>query len=215
MVRVAAVGTASTGKSALLNALFGTRFPVDARAGSTNSPIRAFANFEGKELEVIDTPPLDHHRVPVDADVFLLVCDKDLTYAEYAEALRVSRAGRPLLCALNKADTYSDVQRRQLLSHVGMRLHGLVAARRIVTCAADPVRIADEVQPDGSVVERLTPARRQVEEILPVLHEAIDEARTSLRVQTREYARAAAGRVRSAASSGWRKLRDRRRDRGT
>ena len=214
MLRVAAVGTASTGKSALLNALFGTTFLVDARAGSTTAVERVATTFDQFDVDVIDTPPLDEPEDPVHADVYLLVCDKDLTDVEHAEAARIALAGRPLLVLVNKADTYNDAQRYQLLGHIVQRLQELVPASRIMYCAADPVRLVSAVQPDGELVERTIPAPPQLQDVLPALRVALNEARTSLRVQTREYAREAADRVKSAANSGWRLLRDRARKSG-
>jgi small GTP-binding protein len=208
MLRLAAVGTSSTGKSALLNALFGTAFAVDPRAGSTTRQAAASVTFEGTELEVIDTPPLETHGALVKADLFLLVCDKDLIEAEYEIALRLSRTGRPLVVALNKSDTYDRRQHSVLREHLRQRLAGVVPPGRIVASAADPVRLIDEFRPDGSTVERVTSAEPHLDEIVRALHDAIEEAKASLRVQAREYTREAIERARSAASAGWKRFRN-------
>ena len=107
MIRFASTGNESTGKSAVLNAVFRTRFRVDARARSTAFPARETVRHGNSEIEVIDSPPLTMRVGKLEADAYLLVCDKDLTEPEYEEALRICRAGRALGVVLNKIDTYS------------------------------------------------------------------------------------------------------------
>jgi hypothetical protein len=185
MIRLAAVGTASTGKSAVLNALFGTDLIVDARAKSTSSATSVLVRFGTRTLELLDTPPLDDAAPPLSADIYLLVCDKDLVDAEYREVVRIERTGRPAAVAINKADLYSPAQRRQLLQQVRRRLNGIIPAARIVSCAADPVRSITREDISGHTCqwhERIPP---DVEQLRNVVHELLLEAEASLRIRTR------------------------------
>ena len=98
MISIAVVGSASTGKSSVANAVFGTAFPVDARSGSTREVLRRVVG----DLEVIDAPP----DTAPEADAYLLVCDKVLTATEFRHLRDLRRRKRPVAIILNKADTY-------------------------------------------------------------------------------------------------------------
>ena len=184
MIRFAAIGTASTGKSAVLNAVFGTRFAVDVRAGASAEQSAAI-EFEGEQLEVIDTRPVESVFTRMQADAYLLVCDKDLIDLEYQQIVRIAR---PLGVAVNKSDTYSRPQMRQLLQQIRRRAAGIVPAERIVACAADPVRISYRQAPDERLLEQTVAAPPEVEALLPVIRELIAEAEGSIRVRTRKVA---------------------------
>lgn len=182
MIRLAAMGIASTGKSALLNAVFGTSFPVDPRSNSTLTTVHARVNFRGRELEIIDTPPLG---AIVPADAYLLVCDKDLTDIEYLQATRVER---PVAVAVNKSDLFSAPQSRQLLQSIKRRLDGIIPPRRVVLCAADPVRFTHRRGKTGDLIETHTKLPADVGVLLPVLDDILLEAERSLRVRIRKLA---------------------------
>lgn len=205
MIRFAVVGTASTGKSALLNALFDTRFAVDARARSTKSASRVLLDTASGPLEIIDNPPLETAALRLEADAYLLVCDKDLIDVEFDAAARIARAHRALGVAVNKADTWSRSDLRQLLGLIRYRLDGIVPADRVVPCAAEPVRIAWQHMRDGRVVERHAPSRPDLEALFPLVGELLDEADASIRVRARRVT----GRSRELAAgaaatvSGW------------
>ena len=195
MIRFASTGNESTGKSAVLNAVFRTRFRVDARARSTAFPARETVRHGNSEIEVIDSPPLTMRVGKLEADAYLLVCDKDLTQPEYEEALRICRAGRALGVVLNKIDTYSTSHRVELLQHIQARLHGYVPGVRIVQCAADPVRVVYQQCPDGTTIETFVPMEPDIRELELLVHEMILEAENSFRVRTRELANRTSSRV--------------------
>jgi predicted GTPase len=206
MIRLAAIGTASTGKSAVLNALFGSKFPVDARAETNGADRTAAIEYEGTEILLIDTAPLETVSTRAGADAYLLVCDKDLTDLEYQQMVRVS-ASRPAGVAVNKSDTYSRAQMRQLLQQIRRRLDHIVPRDRIVACAADPVRITYRKTPDGHSVEEVSAAQHDVHDLRSVVRDLISDAELSLRVRTRAIAKqgreAAANWLRGFRISEW------------
>lgn len=168
MIRLVVVGTSSTGKSALAGALR--------------------AALGGADLQILDTPPLDRLSRRMDADAYLLVCDKDLIDIEYQQVLAIVRGRRPVGVALNKADTYSAPQRRQLLQHIRRRFAGTLPPERVAACAADPVRIVLHQASDGNLTERSEPASPDVAAIVEVVHGLASDARSSLRVRARSLA---------------------------
>jgi tRNA U34 5-carboxymethylaminomethyl modifying GTPase MnmE/TrmE len=182
MIRFSAIGTASTGKSAVLNALFGTKFAVDARAGATGGDETAVVQFDGRPVEVIDTAPLTGVHPRTSADACLIVCDKDLIDVEYEQIARISR---PVGVAVNKSDAYTRPQMRSLLQQIRMRLVGIVPPERVISCAADPVRVRFRHTADGSLSEYAVPASPDVEALLGLVRELISEAEASLRVRAR------------------------------
>ena len=157
MKSIAAIGLQSTGKSSLLNAVFGTDFQVHPAGGAAGYSERTLPS-----LRVIDTPPLDRAPVPR-AGAYLLVIDKDLTDVEFRA---IQARAKRLAVVLNKADTFSAPQLRTLLRTLRTRLEGVIAPERIVTAAADPVRIATVHRPDGTAAERIEPTRPEVDDVV-------------------------------------------------
>ena len=206
MIRIAAIGSASAGKSAVLNAVFGTKFPVDAKGGSTATKQSARTVRHQHDLEVIDLPPGD----VVDADVYLLICDKDLADSDAQQARRIAAAGRLLGIVLNKSDTYKSSELHQLIRSIRARLHDIVPPQRVVACAAEPIRV---VYRDG--IEQHARAAADVRILQMMVDELLDAAAATTRVQIRELkeqtersARVAAGKLKTL----WKELADKRQD---
>lgn len=181
MIRLAVVGSASTGKSSVANAVFGTAFPVDPRSGSTRQLLRTTV----EDLEVIDAPP---DAVP-QADAYLLVCDKDLTATEFRCLQELRRRKRPVAIVLNKADTYDAAQLSGLLGHIRSRVRDLVPAENVVTCAADPVRIVHREHSDGRISEHPVPKPADIDSVSSVVSRVVEAAGASVRVRSRELGR--------------------------
>jgi tRNA U34 5-carboxymethylaminomethyl modifying GTPase MnmE/TrmE len=208
VIRIAAVGIASTGKSSVLNAVFGTSFPVDVRARTTTRVLEAVEDFEGTTLHITDTPPLGEamSQTHVDADVFLLVCDKDLTAVEHAEVARIARLERPVAIVLNKSDMFSGTQRDQLLNLLERRTSQWVPVRRVVSCAASPIRIVHSPDANGILTEHTIHPEPDISELLMVIRRMIAEAGQSPRVLAREFSAAALRRGAEAARRAGKEL---------
>lgn len=164
------------GKSALVNAVFGTAHPVDARSGATREPLRSVAG----DLEVVDAPP---DTLP-DADAYLLVCDKDLTATEFRYLREIRHRRRPIAIVVNKADTYAAPDLEALIPHIRSRTRS-----HVVSCAADPVRIVHRERSDGTLTEHEVPAQPDVSSVIPVVRALAAEAGATVRVRSRELGR--------------------------
>lgn len=151
---------------------------IGTRSAGKSSVARALAIPDARIVE-------DEARA---ADAYLLVCDKDLTDADFEQLTRIARSNRPVGVALNKADTYSRPQRRVLWQHIRRRLDRIVPPERIVWCAADPVRIVLHQRRDGSVVERVEALPPDVSAVVALANELVAEAASSLRVRARLFA---------------------------
>ena len=181
MIRIAVIGSASVGKSALVNAVFGTAFPVDARSGSTREPLRIVIG----DLEVVDAPPdtLPH------ADAYMLVCDKDLTATEFRHLRELRDRRRPVGVVVNKADSYAAADLASLIHQIRTRTRGLVPPDRVVACAADPVRIVHREHRDGTLSEHEVPASADVSTVVSLVRTLAAEAGATVRVRSRELGR--------------------------
>lgn len=169
MITLAAIGLPSTGKSSVLNAVFGTQFRVDA-AGGTRANESCVLQWHGHEVTVVDARA-GFEAVP-EADAYALVCDKDLTQAEH-EVLR--RVRRTYGVVLNKADTFRAADRAKLIERLGR------SASRVAVCAAAPVRVAERA---GEVVYET--AEPDVEAARIMMADMIGAAERSARVVARE-----------------------------
>jgi GTPase SAR1 family protein len=179
VIRIAVIGSASVGKSALINAVFGTALPVDARSGSTREPQRSVIG----DLELIDAPP---DTLP-NADAYVLVCDKDLTATEFRH-LRGLRH-RPIAVVLNKSDTYKASDLHALVRQIHWKTRDLVPPDHVVSCAADPVRIVHREHTDGTLSEHQVPAAPDVSSVASLVRTLADEAGATVRVRSRELGR--------------------------
>lgn len=175
-VHIAAFGRVGVGKSSLLNALLGqNRFSTSALHGETKAEHRAhWQELETGQLILIDTPGIDEldgrlreklaRDVSDRADIVLMVCDADLTQLELEALRNLASRGRTLMLVLNKADRYTQMERKLLLQRLRERTKDLIPAANIIACSADPrpetvVQQAD----DGTETEHLRPKTPDVE----------------------------------------------------
>jgi small GTP-binding protein len=184
ILRIAAFGLVSRGKSALLNALLGQKILTTGPIhGVTQWPRSVQWKLEDAQLviELIDTPGLDEvegqarsqmaRDVARQADLILFVVAGDITRTEYEALCELRQAGKPIILAFNKIDLYPDRDReaiyQQLLSLGGRSgVNRLLSANDIVMVSAEPAPLQVRVEwPDGRVSYELETPPPQIDEL--------------------------------------------------
>lgn len=175
LIRIAAFGLVSRGKSAVINALLGEKIlktgPIH---GVTQWPksVRWTPRSDSEVLlELIDTPGLDEihgevkaqmaREVVSQADLILFVVAGDITRTEYQALCELRQSQKPLILVFNKIDLYPEQDREaiyQQLQQLGTgspkdrRLQKMLSADEIVLVAAEPASMEVRVEwPDGRV----------------------------------------------------------------
>ncbi|WP_066379751.1 MULTISPECIES: GTP-binding protein [unclassified Anabaena] len=183
VIRIAAFGLVSRGKSAVLNALLGSKIlQTGPLNGVTQWPRSVRWQPGGKVIvELIDTPGLDEIQgesraqmakdVARQADLILFVVSGDITRTEYQALLELRQAQKPLILVFNKIDLYPDTDRAAIYKN----LQQLGAANpqakpllpdEIVMVAAEPAAMEVRVEwPDGSVTYEWETPPPQVDEL--------------------------------------------------
>lgn len=184
ILRIAAFGLVSRGKSALLNALLGQKILTTGPIhGVTQWPRSVPWKLEDLQLviELIDTPGLDEvegqarsqmaRDVARQADLILFVVAGDITRTEYEALCELRQAGKPIILGFNKIDLYPDRDReaiyQQLLSLGGNTgVNRLLSANDIVMVSAEPAPLQVRVEwPDGKVSYELETPPPQIDEL--------------------------------------------------
>ena len=171
---VALFGDISAGKSSLMGALSGIAARSDVLGGTTRDVAHAEVDAgHGLRLDLADVPGSNEvdgaqwqalaHAEAARAHALVYVADGEPTRAQDAELRAIGRFGKPLLLALNKADRYSEAERRQLLERLRTR-YADVAMRVLPVQAGGTELLRLE---DGTPVERAR--RAEVEELLAAL----------------------------------------------
>ncbi|QDU27310.1 GTPase Era [Anatilimnocola aggregata] len=156
-VEIVIFGEISTGKSALINALVGSKVSeVDVRGGWTKEVWHVAWNGAGysipglgeSQVVLIDTPGINEvgggprgemaRDVAQRADLILFVTDSDLNETEYTALVELTTFHKPILLILNKVDLYSREQRSRLIEVLNERLRDILPPDQIVTASADP-----------------------------------------------------------------------------
>jgi hypothetical protein len=189
VIRIAAFGLVSRGKSALMNALLGHKIlQTGPLNGVTQWPrsVRWTPNTNGKvQVELIDTPGLDEiegqarsqmaRDVARQADLILFVVAGDITRTEYQALCELRQAQKPIILVFNKIDLYPDTDRQAIYQN----LHQLSAGRgerkepvscllpdEIVMVAAEPTPLEVRVEwSDGQVTYEWETPPPQVDEL--------------------------------------------------
>ncbi|UKP00774.1 GTP-binding protein [Nostoc sp. UHCC 0870] len=183
VIRIAAFGLVSRGKSAILNAVLGSKIlQTGPLNGVTQWPRSVRWQPGGKVIvELIDTPGLDEIQgesraqmakdVARQADLILFVVSGDITRTEYQALLELRQAQKPLILVFNKIDLYPDTDRAAIYEN----LQQLGAANphtqpllpdEIVMVAAEPAPMEVRVEwPDGSVSYEWETPPPQVDEL--------------------------------------------------
>lgn len=143
VVRIAAFGLVSRGKSAVLNALMGeSLLATGPLNGITREPRSltwnpkaglaqldsAVLKTEGVTIELIDTPGLDEidggdrarmaEEVASQSDLILFIISGDLTVVEYEALCSLRIAQKPIIVAFNKIDLYPDKTREEIYQNL-------------------------------------------------------------------------------------------------
>jgi small GTP-binding protein len=173
ILRIAAFGLVSRGKSALLNALLGqkllttgpihgvTQWPRSLQWKIDDIPIAnpdLKQNDEGEQkivIELIDTPGLDEvegqarslmaRNVAQQADLILFVVAGDITRTEYDALCDLRQAGKPVILVFNKIDLYPDQDREAIYQQL-LSLGGSGGVSRLLS-ANDIVMVSAEPAP--------------------------------------------------------------------
>ncbi|MEH2461090.1 DUF697 domain-containing protein [Nostoc sp.] len=183
IIRIAAFGLVSRGKSAVLNALLGEKIlQTGPLNGVTQWPRSVRWQPGGKVLvELIDTPGLDEiegesradmaREVVHQADLILFVVSGDITRTEYQALLSLRKAQKPLILVFNKIDLYPDTDQGAIYQNLQQLGAGNPQAKpllpdEIVMVAAEPAPMEVRVEwPDGGVSYEWETPPPQVDEL--------------------------------------------------
>ncbi len=189
VIRIAAFGLVSRGKSAVVNALLGQKIlQTGPLHGVTQWPrsVRWTPSTDSKvQVELIDTPGLDEIQgearaqmardVASQADLILFVVAGDITRTEYQALCELRQAQKPLILVFNKIDLYPEKDREAIyrqLQQLGTgsprdrRLQKMLSEDEIVMVAAEPAPLEVRVEwPDGQVTYEWETPPPQVDEL--------------------------------------------------
>ncbi|WP_208821980.1 GTP-binding protein [Tolypothrix sp. PCC 7910] len=183
VIKIAAFGLVSRGKSAVLNALLGEKvLQTGPLNGVTQWPRSVRWQPGGKvQVELIDTPGLDEiegesraqmaREVARQADLILFVVSGDITRTEYEALLDLRQAQKPLILVFNKIDLYPDTDRAKIYLNLQQLGAGHPEAEpllpdEIVMVAAEPAAMEVRVEwPDGNVTYEWETPPTQVDEL--------------------------------------------------
>jgi small GTP-binding protein len=155
-LRVAVFGTGSSGKTSLINALFGRVVgQVGAPMGTTETGAIYRLTLRGLERAILltDTPgileagEMGHRReqaarqLAVEADLLLFVVDDDLRRSELIPLQALAEIGKRSLLIFNKIDLYSETDRETILARLRERVRGIIQPSDVVAIAAHPAPV--------------------------------------------------------------------------
>jgi small GTP-binding protein len=191
VIKIAAFGLVSKGKSAVINALLGQKI-------LTTGPIHGVTKWpksirwtppSGKvQIEFIDTPGLDEidgetranmaKEVVSQCDLILFVIAGDINRTEYNALLELRNSHKPLILVFNKIDLYPEVDRqsiyKQLQTLSSQTKQPLFTPDDIVMVAAEPQPLPVRIEwEDGRITQewensppQIDPLREKILDIL-------------------------------------------------
>lgn len=187
VIRIAAFGLVSRGKSAVLNALMGQKIlQTGPLNGVTQWPRSVRWNPGSKvQVELIDTPGLDEiegearaqmaRDVARQADLILFIVAGDITRTEYQALCELRQAQKPIILVFNKVDLYPDTDREVIYKNLqqlgaggatGRKLQQLLSSDEIVMVAAEPAPQEVRLEwPNGEVTYEWETPPPQVDEL--------------------------------------------------
>ncbi|MFM7407418.1 MAG: GTP-binding protein [Cuspidothrix sp.] len=183
VIRIAAFGLVSRGKSAVLNSLLGEKILQTGPLNGVTQWPRSVRWKPGDKVlvELIDTPGLDEiegdsraqmaRDVARQADLILFVVSGDITRTEYQGLLELRQAQKPLILVFNKIDLYPDTDRNAIYQNLQQLGAGNLQSKpllpdEIVMISAEPAPIEVRVEyPDGTIKYEWETPPPQVEEL--------------------------------------------------
>ncbi|MDH6084614.1 GTP-binding protein [Umezakia ovalisporum] len=183
VIRIAAFGLVSRGKSAVLNALLGKKIlQTGPLNGVTQWPRSVSWHPGGKVLvELIDTPGLDEikgetrgkiaREVTRQADLILFVVSGDITRTEYQALLELRQAQKPLILVFNKIDLYPETDRSAIYENLQQLSSGhpqadpLLPDEIVMVAAEPPPREVRVEWPDGRVTYEWETPKPQIKQL--------------------------------------------------
>ncbi|MBE9232284.1 GTP-binding protein [Cuspidothrix issatschenkoi LEGE 03284] len=183
VIRIAAFGLVSRGKSAVLNSLLGEKILQTGPLNGVTQWPRSVRWKPGDKVlvELIDTPGLDEiegdsraqmaRDVVRQADLILFVVSGDITRTEYQGLLELRQAQKPLILVFNKIDLYPDTDRNAIYQNLQQLGAGNVQSKpllpdEIVMISAEPAPIEVRVEyADGTINYEWETPPPQVEEL--------------------------------------------------
>lgn len=207
VIRIAAFGLVSRGKSAVLNALMGQKIlqtgPIN---GVTQWPrsVRWLPTPDSKlQIELIDTPGLDEvdgqaraqmaREIARQSDLILFIVAGDITRTEYQALCELRQSHKPIILVFNKIDLYPEQDRQKIYEKLQQLATGAPTEKNwvselptqspddIIMVAAEPAPILVRVEwPDGSVTHEWETPPPQIDELKKKILEIIQREGRSL-----------------------------------
>ena len=183
VIRIAAFGLVSRGKSAVLNSLLGEKILQTGPLNGVTQWPRSVRWKPGDKVlvELIDTPGLDEiegdsrgqmaRDVARQADLILFVVSGDITRTEYQGLLELRQAQKPLILVFNKIDLYPDTDRNTIYQNLQQLGAGNLQNKpllpdEIVMISAEPAPMEVRVEyADGTINYEWETPPPQVEEL--------------------------------------------------
>jgi small GTP-binding protein len=198
VIRIAAFGLVSRGKSAVLNALLGQKIlQTGPTHGVTQYPRSVRWTPRGEvQIELIDTPGLDEiagearaqmaRDVARQADFILFVVSGDITRVEYQALWELRQAQKPLILVFNKIDLYPDTDKQAIYKNLqklgaGSPHQKPLQPDEIVMVAAEPAPMEVRVEwPDGRVTYEWETQPAQIDELKATILKILNREGQSL-----------------------------------
>lgn len=159
-IEVIIFGTGSVGKTSLINTLVGQVVgEVGATMGTTTGAVTHTVTLRGlnRQIVLVDTPGIleaglagtERGRIAKEqaaaAAMVIFVVDNDLRQSEMESLLALASIGKRSLLILNKADSFSDQARDEILAKLRERVAKVIQPTDVVAVSANPppVRLKD------------------------------------------------------------------------
>ncbi len=183
VIRIAALGLVSRGKSAVLNAIVGSKLLETGPINGVTRQVKVVQWSPEPEddsqptaaavtIELFDTPGLDEvdgetraliaADVAAQCDLILFVVSGEITQVEYESLCQLRAAQKPLILVFNKIDLYPEQTREQIYQNLltlsnqsitDSQLQQLLTQDEIVLVAADPASEQVRIERPGAAVK--------------------------------------------------------------